>query len=696
MVRLLGTRAVPADAGQRHDAGRGAALPGGADRPCAVRDIAIGAPHADATHPYIDAVGVNGRSSDRSWRTGGSGHRGGSPTYRLVDQPQAWATGPSGLPQQPPTGPARPRGGQVVRPCLPGTGPRVSIVENVRARPLLCVWGCDSMFDCVLLRPAGARHFCPFDEDDALRRQPPRPRTLLRVLACTAALLLPVGATLVPAAAAADSRTTTVTSTATHRTTDSTESTSDDPATEVHGLKGEYFSMSAPGARDFAELGGVALDPEINFPGLTGTFENTTGRTEHTTARWTGRIEAPDDRRLHLLRDRRQRVPALHRRQGRSSTTGCRDWDIEQTSAPVALTAGEPHDFRLEMFQDVGGANMFLRWSSAGLAKQIVPESAFTPPADFEVYPVAPERRRGRTQLRATFDDKVERPRRRQGSPHDRGRHLADAGEVGDARRPATPRPSSSRWPQPVQKGQQVRVAYDGEGGLHGRRRDRPARSAARPRTSPPTGCTTTWGDKLDREHPLPEYPRPQQVRDQWKNLNGPWEFAGAAAGEQPVFGKPLDERITVPFPVESQLSGLERHEDHMFYRKLVTVPEELVRREGRQRQAAEAQLRRRRLPGPRLGQRHAGRRAHRRLHRASAPTSPTRVKGGGPQEIVVAVTDTTGPNQPKGKQSTNPGGIVYTAVLRHLADGVDGAGRRRRRRHAGHHARTSTTAASR
>ncbi len=30
-------------------------------------------------------------------------------------------------------------------------------------------------------------------------------------------------------------------------------------------------------------------------------------------------------------------------------------------------------------------------------------------------------------------------------------------------------------------------------------------------------------------------------------------------------------------------------------------------------------------------------------------------------QEIVVAVTDTTGPNQPKGKQSRNPSGIFYT-----------------------------------
>lgn len=45
---------------------------------------------------------------------------------------------------------------------------------------------------------------------------------------------------------------------------------------------------------------------------------------------------------------------------------------------------------------------------------------------------------------------------------------------------------------------------------------------------------TTPWGDKVDKNNPLPEYPRPQQVRKQWKNLNGPWQFSGAKAGSSP------------------------------------------------------------------------------------------------------------------------------------------------------------------
>ena len=64
------------------------------------------------------------------------------------------------------------------------------------------------------------------------------------------------------------------------------------------------------------------------------------------------------------------------------------DWDVEQTSKTVRLVAGEAHEFRMELFQDSGGANMFLRWSSATRAKQIIPTTAFTPPVGFEVYPV--------------------------------------------------------------------------------------------------------------------------------------------------------------------------------------------------------------------------------------------------------------------------------------------------------------------
>ena len=36
----------------------------------------------------------------------------------------------------------------------------------------------------------------------------------------------------------------------------------------------------------------------------------------------------------------------------------------------------------------------------------------------------------------------------------------------------------------------------------------------------------TPWGEKLDVNNVLPEYPRPQLVRADWQNLNGLWDYA--------------------------------------------------------------------------------------------------------------------------------------------------------------------------
>jgi hypothetical protein len=83
----------------------------------------------------------------------------------------------------------------------------------------------------------------------------------------------------------------------------------------------------------------------------------------------------------------------------------------------------------------------------------------------------------------------------------------------------------------------------------------------------------TPWTDQVGPDNALPEYPRPQLVRKGWRNLNGVWEFAGASANEKPPFGATLDERVLVPYPIESDLSGIGRHEDRMWYRRTVTVP---------------------------------------------------------------------------------------------------------------------------
>jgi beta-galactosidase/beta-glucuronidase len=67
----------------------------------------------------------------------------------------------------------------------------------------------------------------------------------------------------------------------------------------------------------------------------------------------------------------------------------------------------------------------------------------------------------------------------------------------------------------------------------------------------------TPWADDLDPSAPLPEYPRPQLVRDAWQNLNGQWDFAILPKGSSPETG--FAGKITVPFAVESLLSGVQK-----------------------------------------------------------------------------------------------------------------------------------------
>ncbi len=87
-----------------------------------------------------------------------------------------------------------------------------------------------------------------------------------------------------------------------------------------------------------------------------------------------------------------------------------------------------------------------------------------------------------------------------------------------------------------------------------------------------PNPLFTPWGEKLSPDHPLPEYPRPLMVRKHWENLNGLWDFRitpkGSSRGE-------YHEKILVPFPVESALSGIKKRvgpDQRVWYRRKFNV----------------------------------------------------------------------------------------------------------------------------
>src|SRR5688572_33264416 len=68
----------------------------------------------------------------------------------------------------------------------------------------------------------------------------------------------------------------------------------------------------------------------------------------------------------------------------------------------------------------------------------------------------------------------------------------------------------------------------------------------------------STFAKEVDPKQPLPEYPRPQMVRQRWQNLNGLWQFASADEQKDAPVGKNLSGKILVPFCMESSLSRSE------------------------------------------------------------------------------------------------------------------------------------------
>lgn len=85
----------------------------------------------------------------------------------------------------------------------------------------------------------------------------------------------------------------------------------------------------------------------------------------------------------------------------------------------------------------------------------------------------------------------------------------------------------------------------------------------------------TRWTDQVDEQMPWPEYPRPQMVRENWKNLNGKWQYAIQPKNE----GKPVSFQgeILVPFAVESSLSQVKKmvgEDNYLWYKRSFIAPE--------------------------------------------------------------------------------------------------------------------------
>lgn len=166
----------------------------------------------------------------------------------------------------------------------------------------------------------------------------------------------------------------------------------------------------------------------------------------------------------------------------------------------------------------------------------------------------------------------------------------------------------------------------------------------------------TRWARDVSPDSALPEYPRPQLVREQWMNLNGLWDYAIRPLEMEPA---EYDGQILVPFPLESALSGVGKPlqpDQRLWYRRTFEVPEgwrgqRLLLHFGAVDWQTEVWINRQRAGG------HTG-------GYCPFTLEITDLVNGGSNEIVVAVWDPTETHgQERGKQTLRPKGLFYTAV---------------------------------
>ena len=165
----------------------------------------------------------------------------------------------------------------------------------------------------------------------------------------------------------------------------------------------------------------------------------------------------------------------------------------------------------------------------------------------------------------------------------------------------------------------------------------------------------TPYAATIDTANVLGEYPRPQMVRENWMNLNGIWQFqAGISATESVPAGK-LSSKILVPFPEESAISGIMKHNDRMWYRRTFTIPESWAGQRVLVHFGAvdfESEVY---INGQSKG-------IHKGGYDPFTYDITSSLTGSGLQTITVRAFDPTDASgQPRGKQTLNPGGIMYT-----------------------------------
>ena len=165
---------------------------------------------------------------------------------------------------------------------------------------------------------------------------------------------------------------------------------------------------------------------------------------------------------------------------------------------------------------------------------------------------------------------------------------------------------------------------------------------------------TTPYIEKMDATCPHSYHPTPQFKRDFYYCLNGEWDFCQSKEERTQEY----KEKILVPFPPESYLSGIDRialPEDYLHYRKSFILPKDFLGKKVFLHFGAVDQTCTVSLNGQMIGEHKGG----------YIPFSfdITDNLHDGENEITITVKDGLDHKYPYGKQKYQRGGMWYTPV---------------------------------
>lgn len=168
----------------------------------------------------------------------------------------------------------------------------------------------------------------------------------------------------------------------------------------------------------------------------------------------------------------------------------------------------------------------------------------------------------------------------------------------------------------------------------------------------------TTWGESLNPDKVWETYPRPIMQRQQWKGLNGLWDYAIVNINDKEP--EEYQGEILVPFCAESALSGVGKEvgsDNALWYKRSFSIPSDWKNRNIMLNFDAVDWECRVWVNGIYVGAHTGG------YTPFSFDITPA-LNARGNNELVVRVWDPTdkGP-QPRGKQVCKPNGVWYTSV---------------------------------